>query len=373
MCFNAPLPTHLLSAQARPRCGVPYWRAGALLALLIVAVAGAEAGDVMAPIVTPPAFPAFIGDHDRERLLLGVANPGNAPLILAISFGDDVPALQTITLRAREKATATIELHVGTVRGPATRVLEVHDDRGMLLYRQRLVCLVPNGDLAGLRWNGHGFVAGNGDPAVLVTPSLDGSEQRRWGLLRSIEGNPLALGDRVILWTNVWSPSTALADLVERIGKESSGKAVTTLAYAGDPAAAILETSTALSATGPAVICLAWGNEEAYQRRPVKDLRNALIIAARRIQHANPQHRVLLVTPLPLPGETQISEPYAQAVRDAGQAAELRVVDWHALILAQPQWEALFLVDGDPAIGGRFPATSARALLAHAIAEGLQR
>jgi hypothetical protein len=257
---------------------------------------------------------------------------------------------------------------LGNTPGSVTLI----DGDGRTLYRQDLTFIAPDGDLGGVAWDGRSYGGKDGKRVILMAPGFDGSAHRRWALLRTLERNPLSAGRRIVLWGAGGNRPDDLADLRQRLGGMLPGKELVAADYAGDAHAAALVADRMADGDGMSVVCIAWGGEESYQRDSPVEFRNALIFAAYRIQCLHPSARAMLVTPSPLIGEIKLSERCAQAVRTAAHEADLTLVDWHARIRARVDWESYFLIDGDPAVSGRFPNADGRGLLASAIAEVLR-
>jgi hypothetical protein len=328
---------------------------------------------IPSPIIVPPQFPNFIGENDHERLPVTFRNPGDSPKSIHVDFvGADVAQKQTFRLRAHDSITAIIDFSAGSIKNQSARSFSVTDDDGHVFFQQSVKCLAPGGDVTDVHWTGKAYIDNHHIQVTLVVPILKGDEQRRWAILRALDHTSPSSSRKIIIWTSAGTQPGDLDSLTRMIGSSCIGKEITAVHYDGDPCAAVLKAERLATGMDEAVICLAWGEEEAFQQRPSRELQAALTIAVWRMQQGNPHIHILLATPLPIVGETSISERYAQAVRNAAHDASVRVADWHAILLASPHWESHFLVDGDPTCAGRFPDLSGQAILAQSLSEALR-
>lgn len=312
-------------------------------------------------VVFPPT-PRVMNALGRHELPVTVTNPGPLPIrIEVITSGRDGNLRQASVVPGHANAVVVIPITPATAAndGRTTTVSVLADQREV--SRLSLTYATPASDFSGIRWGSGTYLGGGGEKVVLVTPDLS-LERRRWSLLRHVEDNALPRGMPLVLWGNEGNRAGDLARLGSLLA-EQTRRQVTTLRHDGDPLQALMACDSAAGDRKERAIVLAWGVDETLNRFPLKEFRESLVFAACRLKHFNPSARVALATPPPIPFEAEVSARYAQAVREAARELNLPVIDWHADVVATPDWDRLYLLDEDAAVCGRFPERQGFALL----------
>lgn len=308
-----------------------------------------------------PRLPRVMNALGRHELAITLTNPDPLSVQVGIvTVGRDVSKRQESVVPGQASVVIVVPVTPSAVDdGGALTISVLVEQREV--SRLRLTCATPASDFSGIRWGPGTYLGGGEEKVVLVTPDLS-LERRRWALLRHLEDNALPHGMPLVLWGHEGNRSGDLARLGYLLA-EKTQREVTTLRHAGNPLETILACDRAAGDRTERAIILAWGVDEVLNRFPLSEFRESLVFAACRLKHLNPSARIALATPPPIPFEEEVSARYAQAVREAARELNLPLIDWHADIVARPDWDQLYLLDQDAAVCGRFPERQGFALL----------
>lgn len=300
-----------------------------------------------------PRLPRVMNALGRHELAVTLTNPDPLPVrVGVVTVGRVVGKPQESVVPGHASTVMVVTVMPSAVDDHGAMTVSVLVDQREV-SRLRLTCATPTSDFSGLRWGPGTYLGGGEEKVVLVTPDLS-LERRRWALLRHLEDTALPHGMPIVLWANEGNRSGDLARLGSLLA-ERTRREVTTLCHFGNPLEAILACDRAAGNRTERAIVLAWGVDESLNRFSLSEFRESLVFAACRLKHLNPSVRVALATPPPVPFEAEVSARYAQAVREAARELNLPIIDWHADIVAKPDWDRLYLLDQDAAVSGRFP------------------
>ena len=120
------------------------------------------------------------------------------------------------------------------------------------------------------------------------------------------------------------------------------------------------------------MLALGWGFDEAFQRVPLQDVIRALDLTIDRARRRNPSCQIVLITPPPLVDEKSVSQLYADAIRALAREHHAPLINLHAKMIAEDNWETLYSFERDPAVFGLYPSQAGQAMIRAWIAEALQ-
>jgi len=361
-------------------------RAGALL---VIAIAGAQVAAVDGPTrnagrnwdIAPAPIPALIYEQEAVALTIAVANRGRTTRECRLIFALDgeLPQAWRLSLAAGKETVAVFSLRVAVPDAPrrgtlyAVETTEPPDrpaDAARPFWQFHFTLRDGRGDLSDLCAAGTVLVDPAGESVALVNRRENEAEYRRWAPVKYA----------VAAWRRHGAPRrlSAPASLVAAAAAADAaslalpgGRTLVLIPHAGDPLAALPPMDDLLPADGPAVLALAWGFREAYDRYPLREFARALDLAIDRARAKNPQVQIALVTPPPIPGEAESVGRYAEEIRRLAREHHAELIDWHDAVLAHPDWERFFALPGGDGVTGLYPNESGAGFLRERLAEAL--
>jgi len=324
------------------------------------------------------ALPAVLYEDETVALTVTVANRGGTErecrLVLELEGAE--PQVWRLALGSGREAVVVFTLRPsGSVqprRGAWHATEHSPRDGGSPgpFWRWEFLLADVRGDFSDLRLEGLFLANRGGTPVILVNRREREAEHRRWAPVR----RAVAAWNRGAAPRLVSGPAALLG--LEASGGEQlltmpGGRSMLLLPHDGDPLAACLAIGRGMPAGRPAVLALAWGHREAYDRFPVREFGRLLDVAIDRLRANHPRVQLVLATPPPLPGEAEAVNRYAEEIRRLAREHRAGLVDWHAAVLAVPGWERLYALPGGDGVTGLYPNAEGVLFLRDRLAEAL--
>jgi hypothetical protein len=219
------------------------------------------------------------------------------------------------------------------------------DDPQRPLWREGFEFRDGRSDLSGIVATGRGYTNERGEPVVLVNYYEDEAKYRRWAPVKwAVRECRRPRAPVIVSAPDGFRPDVGVLPEEWQF-----------LPYAGDPLSAALNLPSEVPADGPAVVCLAWGFDEAVNGVPVRDFARALDLAIDRLRRHNSAVQVALVTPPPSPTTAETSGRYAEAVRALAREHHAQLVDLAAKSREDEHWERMYALDDDTNLAGLYP------------------
>jgi hypothetical protein len=319
------------------------------------------------------SLPNFIYLGERLNLSASLTNNGDRPLVVwvqcRISGKEEV---RRVEIAPGHPVLLLLPFSVGPVSATTAGALCVwgSSDCASLLRELPFALRDARRDLSDVRVSGGRFFLGRGDtPLVLVNAREDPATYRRWMPVKWAVGRRRRRTGRCVLWAPAYGqvPSTA-SSLAECLGTRLRNRQIDYVQYSGDPLESCLELDDAVSGNGRAVLCIAWGRDEAWTRYPQRDFERALDCAVDRLREKHPSLELILMTPPPAVNEVAVSEQYAEAIRRVARDHQIEIADIHARTVEIEDWPRFYAVNGDFAVSSKSPSMELEQLMAEWLA-----
>lgn len=243
-------------------------------------------------------------------------------------------------------AIVPIRISADVVHSPVSLTLNVvAADDGTRLATERYVLAVGASTVMSVRRQEGHYYDDAGHRVVWINTLRSWQERRKWVLPRRA-ARLYHRRNGTVQWLG------SAADRVSPIATATNYYARLDGMQSGVPLESILDLPLLLRNPPPRD----WGTPnlvvslpaaDMHARRSREDIVRAIDLASRWLRDRYGEAASLvLLTPFPWPGQCDLTEAFADAIREAGRHAELPVIDVHAAMLGLGTWESLYTADG---------------------------
>lgn len=349
------------------------------------AKAAAEGGTVFParlPVTESPfeieivGLPGFVYQGERLSFSVRIANTGDETAVVSVAYKQGARRVERkVTVADKSESLAVFPLIVKDATKDIAGEISVRvaERRKVPLWKSDLIFRNAHGNLEGLTADERGYCDSAGVPVILVNSYEDQTDYRRWALVKWALRARGRSGAKRLLWAPeelIGSSGGEELDDSQALASPLAG--VSLIPYEGRPLEALLSLEKHIPREDTVLLAIGWGFHEAFERVPIRDLIRALDVTIDRARGWNSSCRIVLLTPPPLVGEEDVSGAHADAIRTVAREHHTPVIDIHAKMLAENNWQALYALDGDMTVFGLYPSEAGRSKIRAWIAEGLK-
>jgi len=321
-------------------------------------------------------LPGFVYEGEQLSFSVRIANTADETAVVAVAYKQGARRMERKgTVAGKSESLTAFPLIVKDAAKDITGEISVRvvAQRAAPLWKSNLIFRNALGDLEGLTVAKRRYYDTSGAPVILVNSYEDQTDYRRWALVKwALQARERSAAKRLL-----WAPEELIGLSVgEELDDSKALKpplaGISFIPYEGRPLEALLSLEKHISGEDAVLLAIGWGFHEAFERVPVRDLIRALDVTIDRARGWNSSCRIVLLTPPPLVGEEDVSGAHADAIRALAREHHTAVIDIHAKMLAENNWQTLYALDGDMRVFGLYPSEAGRSKIRAWIAEGLE-
>ncbi len=312
--------------------------------------------------IEPAFLPVFFQRGETQALAFNVENLRDEPLsvVCELQLGNRPGEVRNVDLAPKETRLVPFNLSIPadspSPRQAWLRIREAIDPIAELAALRIMIRDSTDSmtDVAVVRNN---LFDAQNRPVVLLVDRTDAESARRWLPVRMARQRLPLMGRPVFFFG-----PRRLFELLRNGSNDDHDTKFNLIGFDGDPLSACLEVPEPIPSDIPVAVVVAWGLDECRNRTDLRLFSRALDTMVVRLQSWNPQVRITVLVPPPVPGRSKACESYAEAIREIAKKRQTRTADWAEYVRSKSDWTEFYRLDGDPDILTELPFVLAEEL-----------